>query len=104
MKTAIPQQFRLAGKTWHVRELSDKDIERHPDGGEDVFGLCLNGHSEILIRAGLPQQEREHTFLHELVHAMLYTLGWGRLNADEDRVDALAGMLHQFLQTKRGRL
>jgi uncharacterized protein (UPF0305 family) len=46
----------------------------------------------------------EHTFLHELIHAILEAAQLNELNKNEDCVDQLAALLHQFLQTAEGSL
>lgn len=104
MRTAIPREFQLAGKVWTVEEVAPEVLAKYADEDETIFGVCLFYESRILIQHGLSPQEKAHTFLHELMHAMLSTLGWRKLNEDEDRVDALAGVLHQFLKSKKGRI
>lgn len=92
-KFNIPKFFTLANHRWEVRYGEDLP--------EDCDGECRHNKTEIVIRPGLSRQMEEHTFLHEFVHAVCFTLGWEKLNSDEGKVDALAGMFHQFLQTKR---
>lgn len=43
-------------------------------------------------------QAKEQTFYHELVHAVLFTMG--KANHDEEFVDAFGSYLHQFMKTK----
>ena len=41
----------------------------------------------------------EASFYHELVHAMLETMGKHTLSEDEELVEGLANQLHQFMKT-----
>ena len=41
----------------------------------------------------------EASFCHELVHAMLETMGKHTLSEDEELVEGLANQLHQFMKT-----
>ena len=42
----------------------------------------------------------EHTFYHELVHAILFNMGEMKLYSNERFVDAFGGMLQQYMSTK----
>lgn len=90
----IPKHFTLVNQTWQV--VYDETL----DSG--IMGECRQEKLEIAIRPGLSPQIEEHTFLHELCHAICLALGWQKLNKDEGKIDALSGVLHQFLQTRTG--
>lgn len=90
----IPQSFALGGRTWEVLFVQDL-----PDCGD-----CDGHAARIRLREGMTNEETHHTFYHELSHAICYTLGWKRLNKAEDKIDALGGMMYQFLNTKKGNL
>lgn len=91
----IPESFRLANRKWTVRRTS-----KLPKG---VYGQTDPDTSEILLNSRIRRPALlEHTFLHELCHAIAMTLAWSKLNANEDKIDALAGMLHQYMKTQRG--
>ena len=101
---AVPQTFKLGGRTWEVRVVSKEEITRRADAGdEDILGLCIAHDAEILLQEGQKPATLQHTFYHELTHALCETLGWKRLNKNEAKVDALGGLLYQYLQTKKGR-
>ena len=95
---AIPKTFRLGGRTWTVR--FEKIVGRDPD----ILGLCRTHDAEIIIKKGLKPETTQHTFYHELCHATFETLGWDDLSTDEGKVDALGGLLYQFLSSKKGKL
>lgn len=106
MRVCIPETFKLAGKTWTVRVVDQETLREQAAilDGTELMGLCTSHDSTIWLCDETKGQERDHTFCHELTHAILFTLGWGKINRDEDKVDALGGMIHQFLDTKKGRV
>lgn len=93
----IPKTFQLGGRTWtvEVHDLIDSDQDLH---GDTDSSECV-----IRLRKGKPEL-MQHTFYHELCHAIAYTLGWRKFNKDEDKIDSLGGMFYQYLKTKRGNL
>jgi hypothetical protein len=95
---SIPVSFKLGGRDWTVEyhELIDNDpsICGDTDGNDCV----------IRLKAGMKPATIQHTFYHELVHAWCFTLGWEKMNEDEGKVDALGGIILQYLRSKRGRL
>lgn len=92
----VPNSFKLGGRTWSV-ELVDMI-----DDDSTLLGDCDGSDAVIRLKSGLKAETFQHTFYHELCHAICFTLGWGKLNEDEERVDALASALFQYLKTKRG--
>lgn len=44
------------------------------------------------------EQMTQQTFFHELVHAIMFTMG--KLNHDEEFTDAFGSLLHQYERTK----
>lgn len=99
----IPKTFHLLGYKWTVKTI-DSLVNSE---GEPVFGLCDFDAHRISLDSKLAGAELWHTFLHELLHAALYSLGRNKLCDDEGFVDALSGALAQALkpqkQTKRAR-
>lgn len=80
-------------------------MQLHPliDNDPSLYGDCDGAECTIRLKESMGPQLMQHTFYHELVHAICFTLGWGKMNEDEDKVDALASLLFQFLQSKKGR-
>lgn len=61
-------------------------------------GMCYPEEHLIRVRKELPKQAKETTFYHELVHAILFTMG--ETNHDEKYVDTFGAFLHQFNESK----
>jgi len=93
---SIPTSFKLGGRDWTVCVVPtvDNDVK--------VLGMTDSDDAIIYVREGLKTDLFRHTFYHELCHAICFSLGWSKLNGDEDKIDALASCLLQFLKTKRG--
>lgn len=89
-RTLVPDTFQLAGTVWTVKR------EANLDG---AIGECHRDKAVILLRTGLSQQIEESTFCHELIHAIKYTMGHTGDKHDEVEVDAMGGLLHQFLNS-----
>lgn len=86
----IPKKFSLFGETYKVRQVIKVDRE-------DNWGEIDRTKNIIRIKKGLNQEQREQTFLHEVLHASLDNLGYEKLSDDEVFVDTLAKALHQIL-------
>ncbi len=86
----IPTQFSLGGTVWTVKQV-------------EHLGNCGETHRDealILLKKEMKPQAKMQTFLHELLHAMKYAIG-DNATHDEQEVDAMATMLHQFMRTAR---
>lgn len=90
MKLTVPSQFQLAGRTWTVKRVGKRRWY-----GQTHCEMCV-----IKLSARCKDDEELlHTFLHELVHAIAYTMGWTDLNDDEPKIDGVANLLMQALTT-----
>ena len=76
-------EFKLAGISWKI---VDSDM---PD-----LGCSLPDTSTILLNNKLKGQERDVTLLHEVVHAILFTMG--EREHDERFVEGFAQLLYQY--------
>lgn len=85
----VPKTFKLAGSTWVVEQLEDFEN----------LGQTFRDECKIILRANLSVQVKEHTFLHELCHAIKFMMG--QEDHDEIEVDAFAAFLHQFMKTAK---
>lgn len=83
----IPKSFELGGMQWDVVQ-----IDHLAD-----LGRCLRDQQLIQLKKNEKPTTKQQTFCHELVHAIKYTLGEDE--HDEQKVDLLGTMLHQFLKT-----
>jgi Zn-dependent peptidase ImmA (M78 family) len=81
------KKFKLAGITWVVKRTSMADLgSTNPD------------ESVILINDKLEGQSYDVTLMHEIVHAILFTMG--ERNHDERFVEGFAQLLYQYEQQK----
>lgn len=79
----VVASFNLAGVRWIVKL-----------GPLSEMGRCEYDTYTIMLRESLSPQAMATTFYHELVHAILYTMG--KIQHDEEFVDTFGGFLHQF--------
>ena len=95
---AIPAEFKLLNRTWNVIPMDDATFR-----GSDAHGLCTAQQAEIQVyMESEPEDFVQHTYFHELVHALLETAGRDDLSKDEAFVDLLGGLLHQYSASKEG--
>ena len=87
-KPALPTSFTLAGFEWTVAVRADLS----------EYGRCDSGTQVIYIREGMNEQMTQQTFFHELVHAIMFTMG--HTTHDEIFTDAFGAFLHQYDKTK----
>lgn len=90
-KSLVPDAFQLAGTVWTVK----REVNL-----PEALGECHRDKAVIVIRVGLSTQVEESTFCHELMHAIKFTMGHGGDKHDETEVDAMGGLLHQFLTSR----
>ena len=91
----IPKKFTLVNCTYKVESLPD-ELE------SDRLGDCNRTQARVRLAKGLPRQSKEHTFYHELAHALLDASTKPKLSKNEDFVDSLGALLHQYMQTQKG--
>ena len=87
-KPTLPTAFQLAGFEWTVRFVSDLS----------EYGRCDPATQIIFVREGMNEQLTQQTFFHELVHAIMFSMG--QTNHDEVFTDAFGTFLHQYDKTK----
>lgn len=87
-KPDMATSFNLAGSKWVVTYLPHME----------ELGKCDPEKQTIFIRMDMNKQTTEQTFYHELVHAIMFTMG--KLNHDEEFVDTFGAFLHQYQVTK----
>lgn len=85
----IPEKIKIGGKTYTVEITSKMDL-----GINNVSAEIL--YSDLIIRVS-PQAtaKMEADFIHEMVHAIYFGLGYR--DHDEKRVDELANALHSVI-------
>lgn len=90
----IPKRFKLLNYTWSV--IGHEGMIPGPRGIQ-LYGKCDHDKHELTLNIAAPPDVVWHTFLHELMHAVLEATGRTALSADEDFVDSLSGALAQCL-------
>lgn len=93
MKFKIPSQIQIAGQTFAV--IQDPSIKT-------LAGCCGQTHFDegvIIIDPNLRPDTKAITYHHELVHAILMTMGMHELNKDEAFVDNFGSLLWQANKT-----
>ena|ERR1035437_7264784 len=89
----IPNKFKLLGETITVK-WSDDILKLR------VYGTAQYEINEIIIQSkDMPEDKKEHTFYHELIHHILTIMGENKLNNNEKFVDMFSGLLHQAIKT-----
>lgn len=88
------KSFELGPYTWKV-----KLMKRLKEG---ALGWCVfdSNKKEIQIKISSKEDVKQHTFYHELTHAILYVMEH-ELAEDEDFVNKFSDLLYQFEKTKK---
>lgn len=95
----IPKEFYLLGAKWKIKKVKDLN-----NTGTECHGLTWQDKRLIELDAAIfgDNDLLTHTFVHELVHAILETMGRPDLSQDEQLVDLFAGLIVQaFNSSKR---
>lgn len=96
MKFNIPKKFKLGGVDYSVKQVDHC-------GNYDDFGFWRpQGMIEIADQAGgyeVSESKKMQTFLHELIHAILFAMGKGELNDDESFVNIFSSFLNEAINT-----
>lgn len=93
----IPKSFKLVNRTYRVKP--------YPRGHADDLnrlGDCYRNGGCIRLDTRESRESLEHTYFHELVHALLFATTKPKLSDNEAFVDSLGAALHQYMQTHRG--
>jgi hypothetical protein len=97
---SIPTSFHLVNRTYIVEELSSEVASDC-----NMVGDCNREKARVRVQLdGSSDDNSEHTFYHELAHALLWATTKPKLSSDEAFVDSLGALLHQYMQTKKGTL
>lgn len=86
----IPDKIKIGGKIYKV-EITDNLVL-----GCDYSGECVESDLIIRIRPNMAEGQKEFVFIHEILHAIYYFLGYGK--HDEKKIDELANTLHMVIQ------
>lgn len=100
MKITIPKQFNILGHTIKVKMgnpiVNGRIVAGSVDPNNNIIELAttIDGNP-------IGQSMLEHTYLHEITHLILDTMGENELYYNEKFVDLFAGLLHQVLITSK---
>lgn len=103
MSNKIPREFMLQGQKYKV-QVSAKPTQKTELTNLDKYAGLSNrnlGLCWIRGNGGIDKEYQVHVFYHELVHLMLDHIGESKLSAKEKFVDDLAGLIHQFIETRK---
>ena len=90
----IPKTFTIFGHEYRVVFVDTLD-------SKDSVGECLPMQNEIRIKKEMHISLQEQTYLHEIIHCILTSLSYSKLNNDEVFVDQMAQCLHQILKSSK---
>lgn len=82
----------MGGITWSVEQM---------DVLPGCMGATSNADAKIVLLKSLPAEVKFQTFLHELNHAILFTMGKSADQHDEQFVDAHATLFLQYLKSAK---
>lgn len=91
----IPEIIELMGMTIQT-EYSDNLVAGSSNLGEAQY--CLNKIILASANNGIPRSIIEQTYIHELLHFILYYLAEDDLNRNEALVSRLSNMLYQVVK------
>lgn len=93
MLILIPKKFKLFGKTWKVSQ----PWKVYKDNRD---GECNYQKSIIKLRRTLNKENKEITYLHEVLHAVYDAIGYPELRDNEELIDRQSKALHQVLTSE----
>jgi len=103
----IPKTFILANRKWTVSWLDEGEWFDKNYSDEEV-AVTEEIRADMFLRkaslADVPAEYLEHTFEHELHHAIWFAHGWDHSEQQEHIIDGLAGLRCQFKQTSKGEI
>lgn len=85
------QKLKILGKTFEILR-ADTFYKKHAWGEIDYLNQTIE------IENSLSEDKFKETLLHEILHAILESLGFDELNEDEHLIQCLANSLHQVLK------
>jgi hypothetical protein len=96
----IPREFQLVDVSYQVRPMSHDLAE-----SMEILGRCnQDGVIELFLKEGMDLDIIRRTYFHELAHALLFAIGEDELGRNEQFIERLGKVLHQYFQTEDGEL
>ncbi|MFC6315184.1 MULTISPECIES: ImmA/IrrE family metallo-endopeptidase [Lapidilactobacillus] len=90
----IPDKVKVGSITYQVKQ---EHIDKTDDGLYQ-FGVTDYLNAVITINSDYPQERKEQTFFHELMHAVFFESSNSDQAADERLVDSTGLMLYQVFK------
>ncbi|EGO5453284.1 TPA: hypothetical protein ACHV3V_003115 [Listeria monocytogenes] len=86
----IPEQVKIGAINYKVqeKEVVDNDLNN--------WGACVFHDNHIEVLAGLSDERKEQTLIHEILHAIFYEAGFEE--QDEDLINRAGIVLYQVLK------
>lgn len=93
----IPKTLKIGG---HIMLVNSDGRKFSKELGLDKFcGKTFLGGEVILInRHSICRSQQEESFLHEIIHHILFHAGWNKETENEPLVQSLASGLYQVLK------
>ena len=97
----IPKKVKVAGFDWTV--VKNTDVQRDVTREGNCYGSTHHTTQKFFIDPDITLQKTEHTFLHELLHAIWFHYGLSKNKAlgpdlEEIVIDSLSNGLYQVLK------
>lgn len=89
----IPVRYTVGGQDMEVEIVSPDS----PIG--DQLGLCKISSGKVYIASNQTETSMQNTFIHELIHTILDTVGRPELSSDESLVCSVAGVVLEALRS-----
>ena len=96
----IPKSFTLMNRTYDV---VDMPHEFHLAGEQDGYFDKERGAISVYTGDTYSPEYIRAVFFHELAHALFEAAGREDLSKDEALVEVMGSVVHQFMQSKRGK-
>ena len=89
----IPVRYTVGGQDMEVEIVSPDS----PIGNR--LGLCKISSGKVYIASNQTETSMQNTFIHELIHTILDTVGRPELSSDESLVCSVAGVVLEALRS-----
>lgn len=86
--------MKINGLQWKIEIVPENDERMNADG--TYMGLCSFLEQTIFLRAGMSKKLTERTFIHELVHAFIFSYGLDSDMSEEDICNFFASHYDEF--------
>lgn len=90
-------KINICGIKYKIKE---KDVINEGDEGI-VQGRIEYSKQKIFLKKNLPEQTKEETLVHEIVHGILLHTGWIDLTSNEQFVQSLANAIYQSFKIRK---